>query len=371
MTEHTIIGGGINGLLTAYYLNLAGAAVTLIEQGQIGQESSWAGGGILSPLYPWRYADCISALVRHSQRLYPRLCADLKEQTGIDPEYLPSGLLIQHIDHANEAHQWCQRWQIKHEVLDNDECKRRFPLVSASQHSSIWLPEVAQVRNPRLVKALTVLLSARGVRFLTNERVLSLRMNNREITGIITEKQTLNTKSVCLSSGAWIKTLLPSQFACPKIEPVKGQMILLQSTPDLINYIVLRDSRYIIPRIDGHILVGSTLEYTGFDKAKSQEAKQELLGIARTIIPKLNNYNVVNHWAGLRPGSPHGIPTICKHPELRGLFINGGQFRNGVVMGPASGQLMANVILGQDTIVDAGAYQLTVADSLSTTQESC
>lgn len=368
MSKHIIVGGGINGLFTAYYLNRAGAEVTIVEQGDIGRESSWAGGGILSPLYPWRYADCITDLVRHSQQRYPQLCRELQEQTGIDPEYRQNGLLIQHIDDSAEIHQWCQSQQFPYEILDPSVCQLRFPAVSAIRQFSVWLPTVAQVRNPRLVKALKLLLQQRGVQLLTQERALSLCIRNHRICGVHTEKQTLSSESVCLASGAWIKTLLPDHLQHPNIVPVKGQMILLHSTPNLIDYITLRDSRYIIPRLDGHILVGSTLEHTGYDKSITQEARQELLGIARDIIPQLNNYKVVHQWAGLRPGSPHGIPTICEHPEVRGLYINGGQFRNGVVMGPASGQLMADIMLRQVTLVDVISYQLAAADHLSTVQ---
>jgi glycine oxidase len=135
-------------------------------------------------------------------------------------------------------------------------------------------------------------------------------------------------------------------------------MLLFKTAPGLIKRIVLEENRYVIPRQDGHVLFGSTLEEAGFDKSTTEAARKELHQLATERFPALQNYPVVKHWAGLRPGSPSGIPYIAAHPFLEGLYINTGHFRNGVVLGPASAKLMANLVTGTNPILPQEPYSL-------------
>jgi len=365
-----IVGAGINGLLTAYYLQQAGIKPLLLDKGEIAKESSWAGGGILSPLYPWRYDDAVTRLVSYSQQVYPTLCRKLTEETGIDPQWLRSGLLIQNIEDGDHARKWCNQFHIHHEWITPDLHTSRFPAISISKTEEMYLEDVAQVRNPRLVKALAKFLVDKGVTILSHQELQKISLKSHRVENISTKNQTFSCDTLCLASGAWLAQLIPLGYQKLDIAPVKGQMILLQSTPELINHIVLRDSHYVIPRKDGLTLVGSTLEKTGYDKTITADARQTLTKIAGEIVPGLNNYKLVNHWAGLRPGSPNGIPNICQHPEIHGLYINGGQYRNGVAMGPASGQLMTNLILKQTPIVETKSYQLAAQGQNSPVQKS-
>jgi glycine oxidase len=358
MNRHIIVGGGINGLLTAYYLIRSGEKVTIIDQGEIGKESSWAGGGILSPLYPWRYADSVTSLANWSQAQYPSLVQHLFDETGTDPQYVRCGMLTLNVDDKTAALNWSRTHDQTAIELNSTQCREQFTELAESDVSGIWMSRVGQVRNPRLVKSLRIWLENNGATILANEKVLDLLIEKHSVTGVRTINQTLNGDSVCIAAGAWAKNILHKLEKKPDISPVKGQMLLLQSTPDLVNYIVLKDSHYIIPRKDGRILVGSTLEYVGFDKSTTVKARSELLEIAYSILPKLKKCKLEKHWAGLRPGSKNGIPTICQHPDISGLYINGGQFRNGVVLAPASAQLMTNIILRQGTICSAKPFRL-------------
>jgi glycine oxidase len=133
-------------------------------------------------------------------------------------------------------------------------------------------------------------------------------------------------------------------------------MILYRAEPNVVQRIVLSRDRYVIPRRDGRILVGSTTEEVGFDKSTTPAAMQELESEACRLIPALAGYEIEHHWAGLRPGSPNGIPYILQHPRIEGLFINTGHFRNGVVLGLASARLLADMLLGQQPILDPTPY---------------
>ena len=135
-------------------------------------------------------------------------------------------------------------------------------------------------------------------------------------------------------------------------------MILFKTEPGKIKRITLSQDRYVIPRQDGRVLVGSTLEHTGFDKTITSDAREELMAEAFRMFPCLKEAEVEHHWAGLRPGSIDGIPYICTVTDLEGLFLNTGHFRNGVVLGPASARLVADLILNRPPILEAGAYEL-------------
>ncbi|HEY9148923.1 MAG TPA: FAD-dependent oxidoreductase, partial [Gammaproteobacteria bacterium] len=140
------------------------------------------------------------------------------------------------------------------------------------------------------------------------------------------------------------------------VEPVRGQMLLYRAAPELLQRIVLHQGHYFIPRRDGHILVGSTMEYVGFNKETTPAAAEELHGVITEVMPKLLDYPQVLHWAGLRPGIADGIPLIGPVEGIDGLYLNTGHFRNGVVMGYASSRLLASLMLQQSANVPTEEY---------------
>ncbi len=357
MSRILVIGGGAIGLLTARELATAGAHVTLIERGETGRESSWAGGGILSPLYPWRYADSLTALARWSQARYTDLCRELQMASGVDPECLPSGLLILDPEERADALAWAKAHQLRMERIEPADLAELEPALSHTTGGALWLPEIGQVRNPRFARALRRAVEAR-VEVREHEEVSELRVTAGRIQGVRTRQGILEADQVVVCAGAWTATLLAQLGAAPAVEPVRGQMMVFLTQPGQIRHILLYRDRYIIPRQDGHVLIGSTLEYTGFDKSTTAEAKEQLYRAAGTLFPLLRHSPIEHHWAGLRPGSPNGIPYIGAHPQVEGLFFNAGHFRNGVVTGPASARLVADLMLNRPPILDPTPYAL-------------
>ena len=355
----TFVGAGISGLLSARLFALAGAKVTLIDKGEIAQESSWAGGGILLPLYPWRQAEAISQLVIPSIAAYPALADALVESTSLDPEYIVSGLLMTELPDLAKAQAWCAKVAINHqqENLEQSAC------LSQSQGESLYFPEIAQVRNPRLLKSLKQDLSQRGVDIIEHCVIEKLTIKNQRITQIGSATEMFAVNQVVMSAGAWTGELWAELFdnaaLQPDVYPVKGQMIIFDTPPNTLSTMVLENDRYLIPRRDGKILCGSTVEQQGFDKTTSDRAKQSLAAFAKQLLPVLEHAPIIHHWAGLRPGTRQGIPYIDKHPEIINLAINAGHFRNGFAMGPASAQLLYELINNQPTTIDPAPYQLS------------
>lgn len=354
----TIIGGGLIGMLTARELLLAGLSVQVLERGEIGRESSWAGGGILSPLYPWRYPDPVSELARASQRLYPALLEAVQAEGGGDAQWTQSGLLMPGCGEMAEAHDWAARYGVTYECLSADEMARCAPEMGPlAVESGIFLPEVAQVRNPRLAQALRASLLALGADIRQDCEVMSIEHVRDRLSGLrLASGEHLACHQLVVAGGAWSGELLRPLGLDLPVEPVRGQMLLYRTEPGTVQRILLYKDRYVIPRRDGHVLVGSTLERVGFNKQTTETARVDLEAAATEIVPALADFPVEQHWAGLRPGSPDGTPFIGKHPYISGIYINSGHYRNGVVLGPASAQLLAGQLLGQPTLIPAFAY---------------
>ena len=357
-TDTLIIGGGISGLLTARELLMAGRDVTIIDKSHCGQEASWAGGGILLPIYPWRQADAISDLVIASLQIYPALSRELYDSTGIDPEWLPCGMLICKNPDIDLAIQWCLSRNIAYQtppsaLLENLNTLCEHPL---------WLPEIAQARNPRLLKSLKAYLQQKGVCFIEDAHIDGVVIKDRRIEKISTPQHQFTPTHTILCAGAWTSEFLnhwlPDASVKLSIQPVRGQMLLFDAKPDTLSHMILDGDHYLIPRRDGKILAGSTVEQAGFEKNTTSEAKQNLYRFATELLPELKHFPICEHWAGLRPGTPNGVPYIGFHPDVDNLSVNAGHFRNGLVMGPASARLLADLILQRPATLNPAAYAL-------------
>ncbi len=350
-----IVGGGVIGLMQARELAQKGWQVVLIDKSEFGREASWAGGGIISPLYPWRYSRAVTALAAWSQSYYPNLIQCLEAESGIDPELSRHGLLMLAVDDENAALEWAQDYQHWLEPIGAEQVYKLEPGLREGLVSALWMAQVASVRNPRLLKALKSVVA----RSMAIERVEVTKVN-----AVIAHPQTpaveledgkrIEGDAVLVCSGAWTRELL--QLPAIDIAPVKGQMLVFDAPQGLVNRVVLSHGKYVIPRRDGKVVAGSTLEYTGFDKQCTREARDTLSDAAIDLFPALASCPVIHHWAGLRPGSPEGVPYIGKVPERDNLFVNAGHFRNGLVLAPASVRLMTSLLCDETLAVDPAPY---------------
>nr|WP_314483210.1 glycine oxidase ThiO [uncultured Pseudomonas sp.] len=352
-----VVGGGVIGLLTAFNLASSVEQVVICDQGELGRESSWAGGGIVSPLYPWRYSPAVTALAHWSQDFYPQLGERLFSTTGLDPEVHTTGLYWLDLDDEAHALAWAGRQQRPLRAVDISAVYDAVPVLGKGFERAIHMEGVANVRNPRLVKSLkAALLALPNVSVREHCQMTGFMQQGGRIVGVKTVHGELAADDVVLSAGAWSGELLRHLGLELPVEPVKGQMILFKCAEDFLPSMVLAKGRYAIPRRDGHILVGSTLEHVGYDKTPTDQALASLKASAVDLLPGLEGAPVIAHWAGLRPGSPEGIPFIGQVPGFDGLWLNCGHYRNGLVLAPASCQLLADMLTGTEPIIDPAPY---------------
>ncbi|WP_366919452.1 FAD-dependent oxidoreductase [Hydrocarboniphaga sp.] len=342
-----MVGAGVIGMLSALQLHSRGWRVSVFDSGSAGRESSWAGGGILSPILPWNYPEAVWQLSRRSLPLYDALAPELAEATGVDPELTASGAMLLDPDQIQAGAAWCAAAGLAAPEIDAI-LQTRGPSLPG-----LLLPWIGQIRNPRLGQALRLRLRQLGIALHENTPVTGWLRDGGRVAGVDTAAGEHRGDCVVLAAGAWSGAL----GALP-VAPVRGQMLLLRAAPGRLKRIVLDGGRYLIPRRDGRILVGSTVESAGFDKRVTGAAREELLAFAVGLLGTEAAGQVETQWSGLRPGSADGIPYIGEHPALPGLWVNTGHYRNGLVMAPASAELLADLMEGKPTQLDAAAYRL-------------
>ena len=356
-SDITIIGGGVMGLMTAREFLNAGATVTVLEKNECGQESSWAGGGILSPLYPWRQAQSITDLVLPSIQRYSELAAQLHADTGINPEWTQSGLLITQNPDDELAQRWCENSHLKMETANSAHIQN----LNAQPNKPIFLPEIAQIRNPRFLQALKKDVLNKGVHLIEHCEITNFTLKHAHMHDIHTNHGRLAVNEIVMAAGAWTRSIFQEHLIgildAPEIYPAKGQMLLFDAPPDTLQHIVLDGDRYLIPRRDGKILVGSTVEHGIFHKMITVEAHDQLSHFATTLLPALKTAQLIKHWAGVRPATENGVPYIGRHPNIHNLSLNVGHFRNGLTMAPTSAQLLVDLILNRPPVVNPEPYQ--------------
>lgn len=351
MTTH-VIGAGISGLLAARELSLAGVSVSVTDNAVPGA-ASWAGAGVLSPLHPWRYPGPVNALSEWGQENYRTLAEQLMTTTGIDVEWEQSGMLVIDAPNVDAAQAWCGT-RPGSRFIEGEELREIEPRLGRFS-AAWWLPHVAQVRNPRLLAALKQDLAGRGVS-IRHDTVTEIVVQNGRVTGLAFQNATVPAHCVVNAAGAWASLVPINGAFSPAIPPVKGQIVLLKGKRRMLHHLLVNEECYLVPRRDGRILVGSTVEKVGFDTKVTDDARTRLHAAAIDFVPALSETMIEAQWAGLRPGSPDDVPLIGPHPQIRGLYFSTGHYRNGLTMAPASARLIADIILGRPPILNPAPY---------------
>ena len=342
-----IIGGGIIGCAIAYNLAKRDIRPLLIDKAPtVGTEASWAGAGILTSHATTH--EPYPTLCRASLALYPVLAEELRTETQIDIEFIQSGTLSVFFNQAEAAGLiGLADRRVKRgfsaEVLTSEQAWQLEPALSKSIVGAVLFPEDAQVRNPKMVTALAKGAAQLGAKFRLGNPVTKFIQENDRVIGVVVNGETLHADTFVIAAGCWAGTLMAQLDVPIRVEPAKGQIVLVEAMPPLFEHVVDGLGIYIVPRADGKILLGATVEFVGYDKTATVDGAKQLIDAGIAIAPQLADSTFVQTWAGLRPYAKKG-PLLGYLPGHENVVLASGHFKNGILLAPITGQLIAELL---------------------------
>ena len=365
--DSLIVGGGVIGLSLAYELATRGEKVRVIDRGPLGGEASWAGAGIIPPAATRGQLEPIDRLLALSCDLHAAWAERLREETGVDNGYRRCGAVYvaRGDEDARQLHLAAARWRsqgIAVEPAPPERLAQIEPALAKPRDrrfaAAHWLAGEAQIRNPRHLKALVAACAARGVELTPCLAAESMATAGRRATAINTSRGAIEANRVCLTSGAWTGELL-TRLGMPTaaVRPVRGQIALLKCRAPALKAVVNEGKRYLVPRDDGRVLVGSTEEEVGFDKSTTAAGTSGLLKLAIELVPDLAEAEVERTWAGLRPATRDGLPVLGRVADFENLYVAAGHFRAGLQLSTGTALVMARLMRGEPTVIDLDSFR--------------
>lgn len=359
-----VVGGGIIGLSIAWFLAKSKVAVTVLERGEPGREASWAAAGMLAPQGESQ-AGAFLDLCLKGLDLYPDFADRLRQETGVDVEYRAEGALRVALDdaEAEELQRWYdgqQRAGLPVVWLGPEEARRREPHLSPDVRAAVYIPRDHQVENRRMILALLLAAGRAGARIEAGVEAVGVVVEKGRAVGVETPSGRLKAGAIVNAAGCWAGLLGGVEASLrPPVRPVRGQMFDLAMDPAAPFRCVVFSSRtaYLVPRYDGRLLVGATVEEAGYRKAVTAEGLQGLLARALHIAPVVRDYPFLSAWAGLRPGTPDGLPILGPTP-VEGLLLATGHYRNGILLAPITAQIIGDLIVQGESPIDLTPFRI-------------
>jgi glycine oxidase len=348
-----VVGGGIIGCATAYELAKAGSKVTLFERAIPGAEASSAAAGLLT-VGGTRRSEPFQKLALDSWARYPDIARELHDVTGVDVEHMTAGTLYPLFDRGEsaEAEEQLRRPRAKEmgmRMVEGAELREMEPGLSPDVKAALFVRADHWVNNQRLVTAYASAAAGRGVALRTGVEVGQILADGQRVTGVVSAGERFEADCVLLAAGAWSTPLAASLGLHLPVVPVRGQMLAVSNVPALLRHAVHGHQGYLTPRPSGELLIGATVEHVGFERAVTPAGIAQLLTGAIAVLPNLQNRPITRTWCGFRPGTPDDMPVLGPWPDVEGLFVATGHYRNGILLAPATAALMTQAILGGGT----------------------
>jgi len=342
-----IIGAGVAGLTIGWRLRQAGVEVLILERAQAGQGATWASAGMIAATTEMAGAQRAEAdLGQCARAMWPDFARAIESASGIPIGYRQTGALLIALA-AEEAALYAERAASDPELktLTPDEARAMEPMLGPMQ-SALWDARESQVDNRALGRALALAFVRAGGTLSTNEAVVRIVTSAGRAVSAHTPVAIHHADAFVLAAGAWSGLIdgLPPD-AVPPVKPMKGEMLALAppGTGMLPTRLIWGNGVYLVPR-GGRLLVGATLEDAGFDTSLTEAAEDWLSARAVALMPPLRQWKIDDHWAGLRPGSPDGLPLLGR-TTVAGLYVASGQYRNGILFAPAVGEILSRFVL--------------------------
>lgn len=354
-----IIGGGIIGCAIAYELSKQHVSVIVIDKSsRVGAEASWAGAGILTSHASTH--EPYPELCRASLAMYPNLASELKNETDIDIEFIRSGTVSVFFNEAEAsglvglAERRVNRG-FTAEVLTAEQSWQLEPDISKSIAGAVLFPEDGHVRNPKMVTALAKGAAKTGAKFILGNAVTTFICEDSRVVGAVVNGETISAGSYVIAAGCWTGQLAAMLECSISIIPAKGQIVLLETMPPIFHHTIDGLGIYIVPRTDGKILLGATVEFVGYDKTPTVEGVKQLIDAAVEIAPKLAESTFVQTWVGLRPYYKNG-PCLGNLPDYDNVILASGHYKNGILLAPITGKLITELILSGNSSISLDPF---------------
>jgi glycine oxidase len=363
MIDVLVIGAGIIGCASALALAKRGAKVRVLEQRVPGAGASSAAAGVLAA-QDTHGPGPLLRLCTESLALFPNWVNELKDLTGIDVEYRRCGTTSVAFD-ADELNPllddfaWLERAGYRVEVLDAAGVRAAEPAVVEGTAGGVRCIDDARIDPPSLVKAVHLAAERQGVEFQPGSVARRVAVEGDRTRGVVLESGTLvEAASVLVTAGSWSSLIGSTTLPDGAVRPARGQIVELVTQKPVLSGIVIGTRCYLSPRDDGRILVGSTLEFVGFRPGVTAGAVRDLLAAAIALVPSLESAEVGRTWSGFRPYTKDELPLIGA-TAIRGLFLATGHFRNGVLLAPVTGEIVASLMTDTTVPIDITAFAAT------------
>ena len=366
--DAAIVGGGVIGCAVAWRLAQGGMRVVVIERGEVGREASHAAGGMLAPLAEADEADDLFDLCVASRAMYADFARELQQASGIDVEYRTEGTLYLSLtEHDDEELE--RRWQWQHSAGLNVKqlnagCARKLePQINAKLRWALKFPDDHQVSNRLLMVALQASAQNAGVEFQTQTEAKQLLIESnagrKQIVGVKTSRGEMRSKTVVVAAGSW-SSLLDSGgetlLSAMKVEPVHGQMVAVAMPSPAINHTIYSCRAYVVPRLGGFLIAGSTSDKFGFEKRVTAGGMASIIERAKEILPGFGEWAITETWSGLRPRAADGLPVIGADSNVAGLIYATGHYRNGILLTPVTAKAISEIILKGESGVRLSSF---------------
>jgi glycine oxidase len=362
-TDVAIIGGGVMGCAIGLRLAQRGIAVTIIEKGVPGAEASSAAAGMLAPQMEADGPGPMFDLCLRSRALYPALVAELREATGIDIGYVKSGVMMLALSEEDDRHLATRRtWQLARgmrvETASAEDLRELEPALGPDIRGGLRFTDEAQVNPPLLARAFSQAAAAAGVKFLQGRVVRRVRVESGRTTGVELDGDSLSSSAVVVAAGSWSGLVEGTGLTSGMVRPARGQLVAIETRPPLFRHVLAVPHRgYLVPRRDGTVVAGSTVEMVGFRKEVTVGGLADILNVARRLVPALGDAPVTSSWSNFRPHTRDLLPILGSTP-VHGLVLSTGHYRNGILLAPVTADAIAALVATGKAGIDLSPFSV-------------
>lgn len=366
--DSVVIGGGVIGCAIAWRLAQAGMKVVVLERGEVGREASHAAGGMLVPLAEADEADDLFHLCVASRAMYADFARELQQASGINIEYRTEGTLYlsltdQDDEELERRWQWQRAAGLNVKRLNADCARKLEPQVNDRLRWALKFPDDHQVNNRLMMKALHIAAQNAGVEFRTqteaNRLLIESQAGGKQVIGVQTPRGEVRSGNVIVAAGCWSSLLSSANetlLSNLKVEPVHGQMVAVEMPAPPVNHIIYSCRAYVVPRLGGVLIAGSTSDKFGFEKRVTAGGMASIIERAKEILPGVGELTIAETWSGLRPRASDGLPVIGVDDSVAGLVYATGHYRNGILLTPVTAKAVSEIILMGESSIALSAF---------------